>query len=134
MRLPIIAAALVALSTPAVADYTLEIINTGLTDYYCSITVKLTNRSDKKLTEINGYFISFVGDQDVGRSRGASFLHVAAHQSDEAEFLTPNAPCDDVTRYRFVVGACRFETSFADRTACAPLIIPVAPIMEAVAR
>lgn len=103
-------------------------------DYYCSITVELTNETDAPLAEINGHFFSFVGEESVGRSRGASFLNVPAGTSAEASFLTPNAPCDDVTSYGFVIGACRFDTAFADRSECAQRIVPVPPISTVSAR
>lgn len=125
---------LMLLSAAANADYRLELQGIGREDYYCSIRVSLHNESEENLTEINGYFYSFVGDENVGRSRGASFLNVPVGGSVEAAFLTPNAPCDEVTLYRFVVASCRFDLSFADRELCAKRIVPITPIGSAVAR
>ena len=80
---------------------------------------------------MNGHFFSFLGDEHVGRSKGASFLNLAPGDSAEAVFETPNAPCDDVTSYRFVIGACRIESSFIDKAECAGLIDSTDPISGA---
>ena len=120
-----------ALATAAAADYTLTLQDTGMRSYYCTITVSLTNTTDAPLTEVNGHFFSFLGDEQVGRSKGASFLNLAPGDSAEAVFETPNAPCDDVTSYRFVIGACRIESSFIDKAECAGLIDPTDPISGA---
>jgi hypothetical protein len=40
----------------------------------------------------------------------------------EAIFETPNAPCDAVERYEFVVGACRIGAGFEDQRHCAGLM------------
>ncbi|MCV3272853.1 hypothetical protein [Roseobacter sinensis] len=57
MRL-LTATALLMLATPALAEYRLEIAATGKRDYYCTITVALTNESDAPLTEINAFFLN----------------------------------------------------------------------------
>ncbi|MGD1883904.1 MAG: hypothetical protein ACFB11_16550 [Paracoccaceae bacterium] len=106
------------IASPVRADYKLDLVETGLREYYCTITVMLTNNSDQPLTEINGYFLSYVGDMQVGRSKGNSFLNMEPGGSTEAIFETPNAPCDDVTRYDFVIGACRIGSGFEDRSVC----------------
>ena len=122
----------------AAADYRLTLTEFGKRDYYCTITVTLENLSEQPLVEINGFFLSFVGDEEVGRSKGASFLDVAPGESTTAEFETPNAPCTDaasaVTGYRFFVGACRVGQSFMDRDACADRIESIAPILSTAGR
>lgn len=124
-----IAATLTA--TDVAADYTLTLQDKGMRAYYCTITVSLENTTDAPLTEINGHFFSFLDDAQVGRSKGASFLNVAPGGQAEAVFETPNAPCDDVTAYHFVIGACRIESSFIDKADCAAMITPVGPITRA---
>ncbi|WP_299206118.1 hypothetical protein [uncultured Tateyamaria sp.] len=106
------------LSAPAVADYSLAITDTGKRDYYCTITVALTNDSDAHLTEINGFFLNYIGDKQVGRSKGASFFNVAPGTSVSAVFETPNAPCTEVERYDMIIGACRLGSSFEDKSVC----------------
>ena len=101
------------------ADYSLSLESTGLRDYYCQITVALENHTDAPLTEINGYFYAYIGAEKAGRSKGAGFVAVAPKGRTEATFETPNAPCDQVERYEFVIGACRIGTSFEDQAACA---------------
>ena len=128
-----IAAPFAFLTTAATADYVLSVEETGLRDYYCQVTVSLENTSDAALTEINGHFFSFVGDEQVGRSKGASFLNIAPGASAITIFETPNAPCDDVNRYEFVVGACRISTGFEDKALCAGRITGTGPIAGAVA-
>lgn len=103
----------------ALADYKLNLTETGLRDYYCTITVTLTNETDAALTEVNGFFLSFVEEEQVGRSKGSSFMNVPPGGIATAIFETPNAPCDDVTRYDFVIGACRVGAGFEDRSVCA---------------
>lgn len=68
------AAATLLLTGTALADYRMTLQETGMLDYYCSITVSLENLSDEPLAEINGHFFSYVGEEEVGRSRGALFL------------------------------------------------------------
>ncbi len=100
-------------------DFVLSLQQTGLRDYYCQITVALENRSDAPLTEISGHVLSFAGDAQVGRSKGAWFMNVAPGEAGAATFETPNAPCEAVTRYAFVIGACRIDgPGFADTSAC----------------
>ncbi|WP_299605375.1 hypothetical protein [uncultured Tateyamaria sp.] len=70
LRLP---ATCLLLSTPAVADYSLAITDTGKRDYYCTITVALTNDSDAHLTEINAFFLNYIGDKQVGGPRALPF-------------------------------------------------------------
>ncbi|MEM9524036.1 MAG: hypothetical protein AAF982_08595 [Pseudomonadota bacterium] len=119
------------LGSMALADYRLDLVGTGLRDYYCTITVTLTNETNAPVTEINGYFLSFVGGKQVGRSKGSSFLNIAPDGTGSTIFETPNAPCDDVTRYEFVVNACRFDSEFAKRTECTMRIDAVAPLTNA---
>ena len=42
-------------------------------EYYCTITLSLTNPSQETLTEINRFLLSYVGEDQVGRSKKASF-------------------------------------------------------------
>lgn len=110
-----------ALFVPSVAmasDYLLSLEETGLREYYCQITVSLTNTSEDPLTEISGYFYSYVSDERVGRSKGSWFMNVQPGETAQAVFETPNAPCDEISRYDFVVGACRLGASFEDVSMC----------------
>jgi len=66
----------VLIATPAAAEYRLALMDVGKRDYYCTITVELTNEGNEGLTEINAFFLSFVGGVQVGRSKGASFVNV----------------------------------------------------------
>jgi hypothetical protein len=110
----------ILLAGPAgAADYVLSIEDTGKRDYYCQIMVALENRTDTALTEISGHFFSFVGAEQVGRSKGAWFMNVAPGGRAEATFETPNAPCAAVERYTFVVGACRLAAGFEPQVVCA---------------
>ncbi|MEL7164990.1 MAG: hypothetical protein AAGL96_05910 [Pseudomonadota bacterium] len=121
MRLPLIACFAVCAS-PAAAEYTLALQEIGKRDYYCTITVELTNSTDKPLTEINAFFLNYVGETEVGRSKGASFSNVAPGASATATFETPNAPCSatdtDVETYKMIIGACRIDVGFEDKAVC----------------
>ncbi|MEL7203908.1 MAG: hypothetical protein AAFX07_08485 [Pseudomonadota bacterium] len=118
------------LTAPALAaDYKMSVTDTGLREYYCQLTVTLENTDDAPLGEISGYFYAYIGDEKVGRSKGAWFLNVDSGDTAEATFETPNAPCDTIERYEFVVGACRFEAGFEDKALCAQRIDFTAPLM-----
>ncbi|MEM9441755.1 MAG: hypothetical protein AAGA73_15020 [Pseudomonadota bacterium] len=124
--------AMLFMANPAfAADYRMSLIETGKRDYYCTITVQVENMSEEVLADLNGHFISVKDDEDVGRSKGASFLNVEPGAISVAEFETPNAPCNEVNGYRFLVGACRVGTSFMDQGECAGRIQPDPPITEA---
>ncbi|GFE50402.1 hypothetical protein So717_21550 [Roseobacter cerasinus] len=125
------AVALVMMATPVMAEYRLEITDTGKRDYYCTITVALTNESAEPLTEINAFFLNYIGDTQVGRSKGASFFNVAPGASARATFETPNAPCGEVERYDMVIGACRLGASFTDKAICAGRMALTAPFGDA---
>ena len=113
-------------------DYLLTLIDSKLREYYCQITVTLENTTDAPLTEISGFFYAYIGDEEVGRSKGAWFMNVPAGGVAEATFETPNAPCDEVERYEFVLGACRLAgPGFEDVATCAPLIGGAAPLVMA---
>lgn len=116
------------------ADYRMTLIDTGKRDYYCTITVQLENMSDDVIADLNGHFVSFVDAMDVGRSKGGSFLNVEPNATALAEFETPDAPCSEVTSYRFLVGACRVGNSFMDQGDCAERIQPEMPISGASTR
>lgn len=109
-------------ASPALADYELALTDIGKRDYYCTITVELTNQSETMLTEINAFFLNYVGDTQVGRSKGASFMNVAPGAVASATFETPNAPCSatetQVESYQMVIGACRIDNTFEDKAAC----------------
>ncbi|MEL7131540.1 MAG: hypothetical protein AAGK77_03910 [Pseudomonadota bacterium] len=116
------AAALACLAGPVLADYRLTLTDIGKRDYYCTITVELTNDSAAPLTEINAFFLNYVGEMQVGRSKGASFFNVPAGGTARATFETPNAPCTatdtDVESYRMIIGACRIGKGFEDKSVC----------------
>ena len=105
-------------SAALAADYVLAIEDKGMREYYCTINVSLTNTTDQPLMEISGFFYSYVDDTQVGRSKGTWFMNVPAGEAATAVFETPNAPCDDVTRYDFIVGACRIDGGFEDVAVC----------------
>lgn len=110
-------------AAPAMAeDYHMTLIDTGKREYYCQIMVTLENKSESQLTEISGYFYSYKDGEKVGRSKGTWFMNVPAGETAEAVFETPNAPCEEVDRYEFVVGACRFGQSFEQQELCADKI------------
>ncbi|MCV3272854.1 hypothetical protein [Roseobacter sinensis] len=67
----------------------------------------------------------------MGRSKGASFFNVAPGASATATFETPNAPCDAVERYDMVIGACRIDASFADKSLCAERMVLAPPFGNA---
>ncbi|MEL6919544.1 MAG: hypothetical protein AAFO77_00775 [Pseudomonadota bacterium] len=129
------AAVLACLGGSALADYRLTLTDIGKRDYYCTITVMLTNDSDAPLTEINAFFLNFVGDTEVGRSKGASFFDVPAGGSSTATFETPNAPCSandtEVESYKMIIGACRIGTGFEDKSVCVSRMELAAPFSEA---
>ncbi|MEM9966901.1 MAG: hypothetical protein AAF755_02240 [Pseudomonadota bacterium] len=107
------------MATSAAADYVLTLTDTGKREYYCTITVSLTNETDAPLTEINAFFLNFIGAEQVGRSKGVSFSNVAGGQTVNAVFETPNAPCTEVERYHMIIGACRLGPRFEDKSVCA---------------
>ncbi|MEL6807883.1 MAG: hypothetical protein AAFO97_08885 [Pseudomonadota bacterium] len=118
-------------ATSAAADYRLALTDLGKREYYCTITVELTNEGDTALTEINAFFLNFIGDKQVGRSKGASFMNVAPGTTASAVFETPNAPCTDtetqVESYQMIIGACRIDGSFQNKSVCAERVILEAP-------
>ena len=131
MRPTILAVALAAiLAAPAWAEYRVEFEGVSFREYYCGVTLTMTNESDETLTEINGFVASLIDGQQVGRSRGMSFLDLAPGESASNLFEAPNAPCDQATEYVFIVGACRFDASFAPQEECAARITGVAPVAE----
>ncbi|WP_306051243.1 hypothetical protein [Oceaniradius stylonematis] len=113
---------------------TLALEETGQREYYCTTTFALTKPDSVAYQEVNGFFYVFVGDEQVGRSKGASFGFADGETSASATFETPNAPCADVDSYVFVVGACMQNGSFTDRNACAATIAPGGVVKEVRAR
>ncbi|APX14084.1 hypothetical protein [Tateyamaria omphalii] len=136
MRLPLIAALCAVTAGPALADYSVALTDIGKRDYYCTITVELTNNSDTVLTEINAFFLNHIGDEQVGRSKGASFMNVAPGASASATFETPNAPCSatetQVESYQMVIGACRIDNAFEDKNICVDRMTLTDPFSSAV--
>lgn len=124
------AACAVAVAAPVFADYRLEFEGTSFREYYCGVTLTMTNESDETLTEINGFVASMVDGEQVARSRGMSFLNLAPGESASNLFEAPNAPCDEATEYVFIVGACRFGPGFSPQQECADRIVGVAPVAE----
>lgn len=116
------------------ADYRLTVVETGVRDYYCTLTARLENASDETLDDLNGFFVLLVGRDQVGQSWANSFLNTAPGGATDVLFEAPNAPCADVTDLRFVVGACRVGRSFLDHADCAARLETAAPISEAVPR
>ncbi|MEM6385486.1 MAG: hypothetical protein AAF718_04530 [Pseudomonadota bacterium] len=131
MRLTYAALIMAGLSAaPATAaDYKMHVSDTGLREYYCQLMVTLENTGDAPLGEISGYFYAFIGTEKVGRSKGAWYLNVAPGMSAEATFETPNAPCDTIERYEFVVGACRLDAGFEEKSLCADRIEFAEPLV-----
>ncbi|MGB3554990.1 MAG: hypothetical protein WBA25_10160 [Jannaschia sp.] len=126
--IPLLTAAL-TLPLPALAaDWRLELLETGQREYYCTGTIRLTNKGDAALTELSGFFLIEIDGEQVGRSKGNWFLNLAPGASAEAVFETPNAPCAEADRWTFVVGACRLDAGFEDKAACAARIDTVAPL------
>lgn len=125
-----------AAAQPVLADpaFQLSLRDTGKREYYCTATFELTAQADAPYRDVNGYFYVFVGDRQVGRSKGTSFSFAGGKTSAQATFETPNAPCADVDGYAFVVGACLEGSGFADRAACAASIDAAAPVREVRAR
>lgn len=117
-------------AAPAFADYRLEFEGTSFREYYCGVTLTMTNESDETLTEINGFVVSMIGGEQVARSRGMSFLNLAPGESASNLFEARNAPCDEATEYVFIVGACRFGSGFSPQQDCADRIVGVAPVAE----
>jgi hypothetical protein len=70
------------------------------------------------LTEIRGFFQSYSGGREVGRSKGSWCMNVPPGARLEATFGTPRAPFKEVDRHDFFVGACRFSAGFEDHAAC----------------
>ena len=132
---------LIALGTlasgPVLADYTLALTETGKRDYYCTITVALTNHGEETLTEINAFFLNYIGADQVGRSKGASFMNVEPGASVSATFETPNAPCSatttDVESYEMIIGACRIGGGFEDKAVCVDRMVLAPPFKAAAA-
>lgn len=114
-------------------DFTLRVTDTGQREYYCTVTVALENVSGAPLTEISGFFFTFADDAQVGRSKGSWFLNVAPGDTAEAVFETPNAPCAEIDRYDFVIGACRIGQSFDAKSVCAERIGVEQPISRVTA-
>jgi len=118
------------IGSAAKTDYLLEFSGTSFREYYCGVTLVMTNQSDAPLVEINAFVASYIGDEQIGRSRGASFLNLGPGESASALFEAPHAPCDEATRYEFVVGACRIDTSFSAHEDCSSRITGIDPVAE----
>ena len=112
----------------------MTLTDTGQREYYCQAMFEMTVPADAAYQDINGYFYVFVGDEQVGRSKGSSFRFNEGQNTATATFETPNAPCGDVDGYIFVVGACMQDGSFTDRHACAAEIAPGGVVKQVRAR
>ena len=121
---------------PASAGQTLTMVlqETGQREYYCTATFQMRGGDEAPYRDVNGYFYIFVGDKQVGRSKGASFLFGDGGSAASATFETPNAPCAEVDGYVFVVGACMLGNGFADRNRCAADIAPGGVVRQVRAR
>ena len=113
---------------------TMELTDTGQREYYCTATFEMRGGDAVPYRDVNGYFYIFVGDEQVGRSKGASFLFGEGGSAASATFETPNAPCAEVDGYVFVVGACMRGNGFADRDQCAAGIAPGGVVRQVRAR
>lgn len=132
-----LALTLVAGAAAALADeapFRLSVVETGMRDYYCTVTVRLENRGAQVVDDVNGHFVLYSGEDEVGEGRSASFLGVAAGGEGEAVFLAPNAPCDTIDGYAFRVGACRIAGSFENRAECASWFEADTPIRDVAGR
>lgn len=130
-------AAALALPAPtahAEAALTFTLTDTGQREYYCTATFELAAPGGAAFQDVNGFFYVFVGDEQVGRSKGASFRFDEGQSTASATFETPNAPCGEVDGYVFVVGACMQDGSFIDRNECAAAIRAEGPVTEVRAR
>ena len=116
------------------ADFRMSVIETGVRSYYCTMTVRLENGAADTVNDLNGYFVLYAGNDQVGQSRASSFLDVAPGATSDAIFEAPNAPCSEITDVSFVVSACRIDQSFRDRADCVGRLETTPPIREAVAR
>ena len=116
------------------ADFRISVVETGVRSYYCTMTVRLENGAADTVNDLNGYFVLYAGDDQVGQSRASSFINVAPGAAADTVFEAPNAPCAEITGVSFVVGACRIDRSFHDRVDCAGRLETMLPIREAVAR
>ena len=128
-----------ALSMPASiaraeVDLAFTLTETGQREYYCTATFELAASEGLAFQDVNGFFYVFVGDEQVGRSKGASFRFDDGQNKASATFETPNAPCGDVDGFVFVVGACMQNSSFIDRNECAAAIRADDPVTEVRAR
>ena len=130
IRSLILATLVLAAPTAGLAEYKLEFEGTSFREYYCGVTLTMTNESDAPLTEINGFVASMIDGEQVARSRGMSFMNLAPGDSATKLFEAPNAPCDEATEYVFIVGACRFDASFSPQAECAAQIVGVAPVAD----
>ena len=128
--------AAMGLALPAMAadGMTLALEDTDKREYYCQAMFALTATGEAAFADVNGYFYVFVGDEQVGRSKGASFRFDEGRTTASATFETPNAPCAEVDGYVFVVGACMQGDGFADRNACAAAIAPGGVVRQVRAR
>lgn len=112
----------------------LSLEGVGQRDYYCTALFALTSLDVPPVQDVNGYFEVYVNGERFGRSSGASFRFDEGETITSAVFETPNAPCEKIDGYVFVVGACIQGTTFIDRTACAASIRLVSPAIEINAR
>lgn len=120
----------------AVADaaFELELQDTGKRDYYCTATFALRTHASEPLDDVNGYFLVFAGEEQVGKTKATSFRFEDGKKLASAIFEAPNAPCAEIDGYQFVVGACLRDRKFLDLAECAAAISPLAPVRAVNAR
>lgn len=125
-----------ALGATAAAAQSFEIAaeHAGFREYYCVTRGTLTNTGSEPIQELNGYFLLYEDGEEVGRSRGSSFLALDPGASAEARFEAPNAPCDTADEYHFIVNACMRDGSFFDRGDCADMVTGTEAVTTVVPR
>ncbi|WP_424974158.1 hypothetical protein [Dinoroseobacter sp. S124A] len=116
-------------ASAALAEFDLALGEIGQREYYCTAEMTLTNTGPDPVMEVSGHFFLYVGADRVGRSKGTWFMNIAPGASVTTVFETPNAPCTDVDRYEFVVGACRMAgPGFDPVDACSTRINGTGPV------
>ncbi|MEM6609336.1 MAG: hypothetical protein AAF689_12210 [Pseudomonadota bacterium] len=123
------------LASPAAAqDFTLDAQHAGFREYYCVTEGTLTNHGQATLQEVNGYFLLYRAGEEIGRSRGSSFLALTPGTEATARMEAPHSPCDTADEYRFVVNACMQDSRFIDRATCADMLAGTGPVTTITAR
>lgn len=98
-------------------------------EYYCVTEGTITYSGAEPLREINGFFEIFKNGEQIGHSRGTSWLDLQPGDERSALFRAPNVPCDTADTYVFVVSACMQGTRFINKTDCAARITATEPVI-----